>query len=306
MRFINLKHLLHLTMRIIIIASCLLVCCAFFIPSKPNANPVNVIFDSDMGPDYDDAGAITLLHAFADKGEANILATIASTRYESVAGVINVFNTYFRRPEILIGVPKGPSALELRDSQHWTDTLLANYPHKIKSNEEVQDAVALYRKILSARPDHSVTIITVGFLTNLAGLINSTSDTYSKLNGKDLISKKVKQLVCMAGKFPAGKEFNVEKDAAASRVVFDNWNTPIFFSGFEIGAAIKTGLPLVHNDKIHHSPVKDVFRICLPKSKQDTAGRMSWDETAVLIAIKGYQPWYKLQEGKIKVAPDGK
>jgi pyrimidine-specific ribonucleoside hydrolase len=30
--------------------------------------PVPVIFDSDMGPDYDDVGAITLLHAFADSG----------------------------------------------------------------------------------------------------------------------------------------------------------------------------------------------------------------------------------------------
>jgi pyrimidine-specific ribonucleoside hydrolase len=41
--------------------------------------PLAVIFDPDMGPDYDDVGAITLLHAFADGGKANILATIAST-----------------------------------------------------------------------------------------------------------------------------------------------------------------------------------------------------------------------------------
>ena len=46
--------------------------------------PVPVIFDSDMGPDYDDVGAITLLHAFADSGYINILATVASTKYEGV------------------------------------------------------------------------------------------------------------------------------------------------------------------------------------------------------------------------------
>ena len=62
----------------------------------------SVIFDSDMGPDYDDVGAITLLHAFADSGYINILATVASTKYEGVAAVFNVLNTYFRRPELLI------------------------------------------------------------------------------------------------------------------------------------------------------------------------------------------------------------
>lgn len=38
---------------------------------------------------------------------------------------------------------------------------------------------------------------------------------------------------------------------------------------------------------------------------QDSAGRMSWDQTAVLVAIAGYQPFYKLQEGKIEIAADG-
>src|SRR5438552_13877489 len=91
----------------------------------------SIIFDTDMGPDYDDVGAITLLHTFADSGYAKILATIASTKYEGVAAVFNVFNTYFNRPDIIIGVPKG-KALELKDSQHWTDSLVLKYPHKIK------------------------------------------------------------------------------------------------------------------------------------------------------------------------------
>src|SRR5436305_2897821 len=83
-----------------------------------------VIFDTDMGPDYDDVGAIALLHAYADSGYIKILATVASTRYKGVAGVINVFNTYYGRPELPIGIPKN-NGLELRDFQHWSDTLLA-------------------------------------------------------------------------------------------------------------------------------------------------------------------------------------
>jgi hypothetical protein len=32
---------------------------------------------------------------------------------------------------------------------------------------------------------------------------------------------------------------------------------------------------------------------------------MSWDETAVLIAAKGYQQYYTLKKGKMLVNPDG-
>ncbi|HEU5164862.1 MAG TPA: nucleoside hydrolase [Chitinophagaceae bacterium] len=266
--------------------------------------PIPVILDSDMGPDYDDVGAITLLHAFADSGYINILATVASTKYEGVAAVFNVLNTYFNRPGLLIGVPKG-KALELKDRQHWTDTLLLKYPHKIKKNEEVLSATEVYRKALASQPDRSVSIITVGFLTNLADLLQSHPDKYSKLNGKELVSKKVRQLVCMAGSFPAGNEFNVRTDAVSSKIVFENWQTPVLFSGVEIGMKIKTGLPLVNNRSLKNSPVKDVFRICIPLSLQDSAGRMSWDQTAVLIAVKGYKPWWNIRTGKIKVAVDG-
>lgn len=280
------------------------MCCAVAVHAQKNSKPVSIIFDSDMGPDYDDVGAITLLHAFADSGQAKILATIASTKYEGVAGVMNVLNTYFNRPGIPVGVPKG-KASELRDGQYWTDTLLAKYPHSIKINDDAPDAIEIYRKVLAAQPDKSITIVTVGFLTNLANLLQSKADKFSSLNGKELVKQKVKQLVCMAGRFPSGKEFNVHIDAEASQYVFNNWPGNILFSGFEIGKKIKVGLPLIHNDNIRNSPVKDVFRICIPMAAEDSAGRMSWDETAVLVAVKGFAPFYHLQYGHIEVANDG-
>lgn len=282
----------------------ILFCCAIGAMAQNRVKPSPVIFDTDIGPDYDDVGAITILHNLADKGEAKILATMASTNYEGVAGVLNVFNTYFNRPGIPVGVPKG-NALNLRDWQHWTDTLLVKYPHKIKTNAEAVDAVTLYRKILAAQPDYSVTIVTVGFLTNLSNLLNTGPDEYSSFTGKELVKKKVKQLVCMAGKFPSGAEFNVMKDARASKNVYENWGTPVIFSGFEIGVKIKAGLPLIHNTAIQNSPVKDAFRISIPMAAEDSLGRCSWDETAVLVAIKGYRPYYELHKGKIVVVADG-
>jgi len=265
---------------------------------------VRVIFDTDMGPDYDDVGAITLLHAFADSGKATILATMASNKYQGVAAVIDVFNTWFHRPNIPIGVPK-EWAVEEKDWQHWTDTILAKYPHAIRENAQAEDAVALYRRILAKQPDHSVVIITTGFFTNLSNLLQSRGDSSSNLSGKQLVDKKVKKLVSMAGIFPLGHEFNVASDSVASAYVFDHWPTPILLSGFEIGVKIKTGLPLVNNAAIQNSPVKDVFRICLPMAKEDAGGRSSWDETAVLVGVAGYKPWYAVNSGSMHVLPDG-
>jgi hypothetical protein len=269
-----------------------------------DGGPVRVIFDTDMGPDYDDVGAIALLHAFADSGKATILATMASNKYEGVAAVLSLFNTYFRRPEIPIGVPKG-NAVSQRDSQHWTDSILARYPHAVVRNEQAEDAVTLYRKVLARQPDRSVVIITVGFLTNLRGLLESGADAYSGLSGMELVRKKVKQLVSMAGKFPAGWEFNVMKDSAASQEVFSRWPGPVLLSGFEIGVKIKCGLPLVGDKEIRHDPVKDVFAISLPLAAEDSAGRSSWDETAVLVGVCGYAPYYTVQKGRMVVMANG-
>jgi len=273
-------------------------------PEPQKSTAVPVIFDTDMGPDYDDVGAIAMLHAFADEGAANILATIASTKYDGVAEVLDVFNTYFNRPDIPIGVPS-QKASELRDVQHWSDSVRKNYPHSIRGNSEAQDAVELYRKILAGQPDTSVTIITVGFLTNISNLLQSSPDKYSPLNGKDLVDKKVKKLVSMAGKFPEGSEFNVNIDPKASQYVFENFNRPVVLSGFEIGEKIKTGIPLISDSSITNSPVKDVFRISIPMAKEDSAGRMSWDETAVLVGVKGHEPYYTLNEGMITVNAEG-
>jgi inosine-uridine nucleoside N-ribohydrolase len=261
--------------------------------------PVRIILDTDIGPDYDDVGAMAVLHALADKGEAIPLAVVASNKNDLVAPTIDILNTYFGRPDLPIGAPKGKGA-DIGAWQKWPEMLIEKYPHKIKSTAEVQDAVALYRKILAQQPDNSVTIASIGFLTNLSNLLNSGSDKYSDLPGRDLVKRKVSKLVSMAGWFPKGREYNLLTDSVASANVFNNWPTPVIFSGFEIGNEIKTGLHFVH-DAALQGPVKDVFAFCIPKAKEDSAGRMSWDETTVLVAILGAKPYFGLERGHILI-----
>ncbi len=270
--------------------------------------PVPIIFDTDIAPDYDDVGAMALLHAFADMGEAKILATISCNAVETTAPTLSVLNTYFNRPGIPIGITK--TALPNKDcSQQWAQAIIAKYPHALQANDEAMDAVKLYRKILEAQPDKSVTIVSVGFFTNLAGLLYSTADEYSKLDGPALVKKKVMQLVSMAARIDkdgkSGYEFNVTVDAAASQKVFKDWPTPVTISGFEIGEKILTGITLINNDAIKNSPVKDAFAIALAKDN-NTRGRNSWDQTAVLVAVRGLQPWFGSRKVNFKIEDDGK
>jgi len=281
----------------------------FFAASVSAAQkPVPIIFDTDIAPDYDDVGAITLLHAFADRGEDRILATISSNAFETTAATLSVFNTYFNRPDIPVGVTRGPQPNKAC-GQQWAQAILQQYPHAIRSNDQAWEAVQLYRKILASAPDTSVVIITVGFFTNLAHLLASKPDGYSPMSGRELVIKKVKRLVSMAARIdqqgPGGYEFNVMVDAAASRKVFSEWPTPVIISGFEIGEKILTGIRLIHNDSIRNSPVKDAFRVALAKDN-NSVGRNSWDETAVLVAVRGIEPCFGYRMLNLAVMEDGK
>lgn len=285
--------------------------CGFFLcldSFAQNKKPVAVVFDTDIAPDYDDVGALAMLHALVDMGEATILATISSNAYETTAPTLSVLNTYFKRPGIPIGITK-TKVPNKACGQGWAQALIEKYPHGLRSNDDAMDAVKLYRQILSASTDKSVTIISVGFFTNLANLLSSPPDQFSPLNGKELIEKKVKQLVSMAARLDkdsvSGYEFNVLVDAAASKKVFEEWPAPITLSGFEIGQKILTGIALIHNTDIQNSPVKDAFAIALAKD-HNTLGRNSWDETAVLVGVRGIKPYFTYRELNFEIKEDGR
>jgi len=107
----------------------------------------------------------------------------------------------------------------------------------------------------------------------------------------------------MAGSFPEGREFNVHCDTPASIVVAEQWPTEILFSGYEIGSKVFTGKKLVQMD-VQNNPVKEAFELCFAEG--DPNGRMSWDQTAVLVAAKGVEPYYSTERGKIFVDAEGK
>ncbi len=260
-----------------------------------SAQPVKIIFDSDIGPDCDDAGAMAVLHALADNGEAEILGMACCTSSEWGAPCLDAINTYYGRPDIPVGTLKAKGFLAEAKHEQYNKGVAQEFPNNLGSGKNAPDAVRLYRQILAGQPDNSVVFVTVGPLPNIKNLLNSEPDEISPLNGAELVAQKAALLVSMGGAYPAGNEYNFNQDAAATQVMMEKCSIPMVFSGFEIGSAIMTGARLQTETPVSN-PVRRAFELYGGTNEQ--GNRQSWDETAVLYAVRGARDyWDVVEEG---------
>ena len=243
-----------------------------------------VIFDTDMATDCDDAGALAMLHALQDKGECELLGVMVNDPDKDASGAVDVINTYYGRGNIPIGVVDETGQSESRD--RFTGTLVKEFPFDLNWRR-APNAVKLYRELLANARDQSIVIVSVGFLGNLGRLLDSDPDQYSSLTGEELVAKKVKELVCMGGRYPSGFEHNFHKKyrTEAKRVV-DGWTAPVTYSGYEIGVDIMTG-PRLWSETPESNPVRRAYDLYLNWTDRKQNPRNSWDQTAVLYAVRG-------------------
>ena len=75
---------------------------------------VKIIFDTDLGGDFDDLGALAMLHHFVDKGECDLLAVMCWSTEQYAVSAIDAVNRFYQHPDIPVGVRKGPKAAFLR------------------------------------------------------------------------------------------------------------------------------------------------------------------------------------------------
>lgn len=247
-----------------------------------------ILFDTDMGPDVDDAGALAILHVLADRGELDLLGVGISTvgdAHTPAISFVDAVNTYYGRPDIPIGLWKGkgfgffdPYASDVASNPSL-------YPHDLgDSNDGVPSAAGLYRHLLSGEADDSVTMVCVGPMNNLLALLDSPPDADSMLDGAQLVAAKVARLVQMGGDYPTGSEFNFlfQPDPGTTRAALDRWPTPIVFSGFALGTEILTGSALA--DTPASNPVRRAYELYTG----NLGGlHQSWDLTAALAASRG-------------------
>jgi inosine-uridine nucleoside N-ribohydrolase len=273
------------------------------------ANPVPIIFDTDMGNDVDDALALAMIHNLQKRGACNLLAVTITKDHPKAASYIDAVNTFYGYPDVPIGAVRDGATKDEGKFLKATDDEKI-YPRDLKSGADAPDALPLLRKILAAQPDQSVSLIQVGFFTNFARLLDTPADEHSPLGGRELISKKVKVLSIMAGAFQTIEtnnhyiEYNVKFDIPAAQKLAAEWPTPIVWSGFEIGIAAAYPHESVERDfnYLANHPIKESYYLYNPPPHD----RPTWDPTSVLAAVYPDRGYFRLSaKGSVAVGDDG-
>lgn len=277
-------------------------------------NPLPVIFETDMGNDVDDALALDMLYKYIDTGRINLLAISNNKNSAYSIPFLQIMNNWYGYPAIPLGnVVNGANSQG--DSRDYAQAVV-EYTEAGKNvfkayagdSTNKMQSIDMYRKILSQQADSSVVIISVGFSTNIARLLDSKADNSSPLNGRDLVAKKVRLLSMMAGSFDGkigGGEYNIIKDTGAANKIFLDWPTPIVTSPFEVGIRILYPASSIQND--FKWAAENPLTVAYSSYLKMPYNRPTWDLTATLYAVEGNDNNYfgMSQPGTISVVGKG-
>lgn len=271
--------------------------------------PQRIIFETDMGNDVDDALALDMLYHYQAAHKVTLLSVMVNKPGIYPVEYIDILNTYYGHEGLPIGkisngancetdgvnYAKAVCMMKGADGKPLFKRSMSNYASLI-------EAPRLYRRILAKQPDHSVTIISTGFSTNLARLLQTKADSYSKLNGRQLVARKVSRLVIMGGNFSnSNPEYNILRDIPSAQYVFQHWPTRLVTSPFDVGEHIKYPGRIIASYSGKPQPVIEGYKAYL-KMPYD---RPSWDMTAVLYAVEGGK-WFGISgHGTITAQDNG-
>lgn len=278
--------------------------------------PVNLILDTDAGPDVDDLIAHGFVHGLVNEGEVNLLATICSISHDKSPGMLDAVNTWHGRGDIPVGTfkgnvsggdfdggplfPNGGGNGE-SDGDDWSGPIYDNYDRTTYGlASAVPDAVDVYRQALADAADGSVTIVTIGMLTTASRLLDSPGDGIDARTGSQLIADKVEKLVVMGTRFNEGfAEFNMRKAPVDASNVADNWPTEIWWQPFEIGSTIYTGK--WSGSQYAGHIVRYGMEQFNVSGVSSGSGRQSWDAMAVLAAVRDWTTRFTRERGTMAI-----
>ncbi|MBO5481145.1 MAG: nucleoside hydrolase [Clostridia bacterium] len=275
---------------------------------------VKIIFDTDIGQDCDDAGALALIHRLCDKGEAELLAVTHCCSSPHLAGCIDSINTFYGR-KVPIGLNYDR---EYNYENRYGKELALRFPHdypveKYKTPNYVEDTLTVIRKTLASAEDASITLVVTGTLASMEKLVESGADEISDLTGIELIQRKIKRTVVMGGRFfeswpmpiyadgcERGQlvtwEWNIKcSHLQTAQTVCEKWPNELVFSSYEIGSYIKTMVGYSQRAQ-KGDPVAYAYDY-----HNKGRGRCSWDHTAVLEAIRPNTYWNYHAFGKVQI-----
>ncbi|MDD3586642.1 MAG: ADP-ribosylglycohydrolase family protein [Thermoguttaceae bacterium] len=304
---------------------CLALVCSFIFSCLANgqvlgaqpAQPVRIIFDTDLGNDVDDTLALALIHNLQTRGEIELLAVTMTKDNVNAERFVKMINAWYGRPDIPIGYTRSgitkddgnyvKKVLDLRDEKGKP---VFPVEFSTKESSQYMEAVRLLRKTLAGQPDGQTVLVQVGFSTNLAALLDSGPDEFSPLGGRELFARKVKYISTMAGGFPPKygehREYNVKLNIPAAKKLFSECPVPVVFSGFEIGLSILMPGKAMQRDYnyVKYHPLKEAYRYYRHGLDKNQA---TYDLTSVLYAARPSEKYFTLSEpGTVTVLDDGR
>lgn len=290
-------------------------CCDVPSVNRPS-KPVDLILDTDMGNDIDDALALAMIHGLEARGECRLRGVSVSKDNPYAPIYVDIVNTFYGRPDIPIGMVRGGVTPDdrtfIREVSTARDGGRLRYPRTHRPGE-YPEAVSMLRSLLTDAPDQSVTLVMIGFSTNVARLLDSQPDEYSPLPGGTLFKRKVAHVVAMAANFaPASlaspsletREYNILKDIPSAQRFFHHCPVPVILSGYEVGCALQFPCDSIEHEYgwAKHHPVAEAYRSYLPMPYD----RPSWDLTAVLAAVRPDVGHFRTSDpGVLSIDDDG-
>ena len=271
-----------------------------------------VILDTDIGSSTDDLFSLEMLHYYQQQGRCKLLGVIVDREGEDCAACADVMNTYFNHSDVPIGLVrngiKNPSVwINYKALPTYTKTDgTPMFAHSIGDYSALPDGWQLYRRLLAAQPDHSVSICSIGFTACLAQLLESVGDTYSPLSGVELVRSKVKRLYIQGGSFGQSPEpdFNFLQGMEFAKTFIRLWpsDVDIIFDPMETGNSIEYLPEQVISDVswTDYHPIKQVYMNC-----NCNTGQMMWDPLTVINAVEGDNLFTLTERGTVVLNDDG-
>ena len=270
-----------------------------------------IILDTDIGSSTDDLFAMEMLYRYEEHGRCRILGMVVDREGEQNAVFTDVMNTCFGHGDVPIGLVRDgiDSPKVWIDYAHVADMKDTNglpmFKRSVADYSTLPDGWQLYRKLLAAQPDHSVSIVCTGFVTCLAQLLQSEGDEYSSLNGVELVHKKVKCIYLQGGVFGEAEEpdFNFAQGANFAQEFFSLWPTDVdmVFSPMETGQAVEYTPEQVISDIswTDAHPIKQVYMNC-----NCNTGQRMWDVMPTVQAVEGDELFTLSEPGNLTVTPE--
>ena len=283
------------------------------VKSNYEQQDIRIIFDCDMGSSTDDLFALMMLYRYMEMQRCTLLGVVVDRMNRANADAVDVMNNYYGYPDIPIGLEHAgvvaPRVFIPYHNMAYARDIEGRplFRRSVGDDGEYMDGYKLYRKLLAQQPDKSVTIVSVGFVTCLAQLLESGPDEFSPLNGVELVQRKVKDVYAMGGVFGDSFEHDYNFTAAIdySLKFFELMpkDIDIVFSPGEVGDPLYYSAAQIIEDLswTDTHPIKWIYQFLV----EDKFQKM-WDPLAVINAVEGDDAIYQIsQRGWITLPPTG-